>query len=104
MEGGLVRLARLWLPLRKPEDVIPFLADRNHYADDGSAKFIAQTWSAANELPAKVKHVLTQTSRFSEAFLVDGFMERCTELGDGLRPSQSASTDRHCCRSRAAAP
>ncbi len=65
MEGGLVRLAHLWLPLRKPEDVKPFLADPDQYNDGHSAKLIAETWSAANELPPKVKQVLT--SRFSDA-------------------------------------
>ena len=85
----MVKLARLWLPLRKAEDVKLFPADPNQYENHHSAKFIAETWSDANELPAKVKQVLTQTSRFSEANLIDGFMERCTELGDGLTPSQS---------------
>jgi hypothetical protein len=83
----MARLARLWLPLRKAEDVKPFLADPGQYQDNHSAKLIAETWSAANELPPKVKQVLTR--RFSEAILIDGFLERCTELGDGLRPSQS---------------
>jgi hypothetical protein len=83
----MVLLSRLWLPLRKPEDVKPFLADPGQYQDARSAKRIAETWSAANDLPPKVKQVLT--SRFSEAILIDGFMERCAALGDGLRPSQS---------------
>ena len=47
----MVQLARLWLPLRKPIDVKPFLADPDQYWYDHSAKFIGETWFAANELP-----------------------------------------------------
>jgi hypothetical protein len=85
----MVRLARLWLPLRKPEDVMPFLADPDQYRDRRSAKLIAETWSAANKLPKEVERVLDRTPRLRGAELVDAFMERCTDLGDRLKPSQS---------------
>jgi hypothetical protein len=56
--GSDTALARLWLPLRKPEDVKPFLADPDQYRDRRSAKLIAETLSAANKLPKAVKRVL----------------------------------------------
>lgn len=43
----------------------------------------------ARALPTKVRQVLDRAPRLNGAMLVDAFMERCTELGDGLTPSQS---------------
>ena len=63
----MVRLSRLWLPLRNPEDVKPFLADPDQYWYGRSAKSVAETWSAANELPGqlptRVKEVLDRVPR-----------------------------------------
>jgi hypothetical protein len=82
-------IPRLHLPMRKPEDVIPFLGKEEHWEDDHSAKLIATTWFSANDLPLMVRRTLEQIPRFADAELVDAFLERCVELGDGLRPSQT---------------
>ena len=83
------RLSRLHVPMRGPCDVIPFLGDPGHYKEGRSAQLIAESWFAANGLPIMIAHCLGQVGRFAGAELVDGFVERSTDLGDGRRPSQS---------------
>lgn len=85
---GFVR--RPHLPMRQPEDVRPYLGAPDKYRDGRSAKLIAEAWfSAAGDLPAMIRWTLDQIPRFAGAELVDAFLERCIELGDGLRPSQA---------------
>ena len=83
------RIPRLYLPMRKAEDVKPFLASPDHFRDEYSAKLLAQAWFKANKLPSKVEKVLQSPPRFANAELVDAFLERRTSLGDPWRPSQS---------------
>jgi hypothetical protein len=87
-------ISQLHLPIRRPEDVIPYLGSPGHWRDGRSAKLIAESWFAADGLPEMVRVTLgrcppDQVSRFAGAELVDAFLERCTELGDGSTPSQT---------------
>jgi hypothetical protein len=82
-------IPRLHLPMRKPADVIPFLGAEGHWEDGRSAKLIAETWFSANDLPERVSVTLRDVDRFAGAELIDAFLEKCTELGDGLTPSQA---------------
>ncbi|MEY9696435.1 hypothetical protein ABH976_007581 [Bradyrhizobium ottawaense] len=87
-------------PMRRPEDVIPYLGSPGHWQDGRSAKLVAESWFAAKDrpelsgLPEMVRVTLArcppgQVSRFVDVQLVDAFVERCTELGDGSTPSQT---------------
>lgn len=98
--GDMRGISQLHLPMRRPEDVIPFLGSPGHWRDGRSAKLVAESWFAAKDrpelygLPEMVRVTLgrcppDQVSRFAEAELVDAFLERCIELGDGSRPSQT---------------
>jgi|SRR5579863_2552525 len=81
-------IRRLHLPMREPDDVIPFLGEARHWKEGHSAKLIAKTWFDANELPEMVRITLNEVDRLKNAILVDAFLERRVELRDGLRPSQ----------------
>ena len=93
-------ISQLHLPMRRPEDVIPYLGSPSHWRDGRSAKLVAESCFAAKYrpelygLPEMVRVTLDRcppdrASRFAEAELVDGFLERCIELGDGSTPSQA---------------
>jgi hypothetical protein len=93
-------ISQLHLPMRRPEDVVPYLGSPDHWRDGRSAKLVAESWFAARDrpeshgLPEMVRVTLgrcppDQASRFAEAELVDAFLERCIELGDGSTPSQT---------------
>jgi hypothetical protein len=87
-------VSQLHLPMRKPKDVIPYLGSPGGWKHGRSAKLIAKCWFEAEGLPEMIRHTLNrcppdQVSSFANAQLVDAFLERRTELGDGLRPSQS---------------
>lgn len=98
---GLIReISQLHLPIRTPEDVIPYLGSPGHWRDGRSAKLVAEGWFSAKDrpelhgLPEMVRITLgrcppVQASRFAEAELVDAFLERTIELGDGSTPSQT---------------
>lgn len=86
----MVLVRRPYLPMRQPKDVVPYLGAEHHFRDGRSAKLIAESWfSAGDNLPEIVRWTLDQVPRLREAELVDSFLERCIELGDGLRPSQA---------------
>ena len=98
--GPMRGISQLHLPMRRPEDVIPYLGSPGQWKDDRSAKLVAESWFAAKDhpelhgLPEMVRVTLgrcppDQVSRFAEAELVDAFLERCIELGDGSTPSQT---------------
>jgi hypothetical protein len=98
--GALRGISQLHLPMRRPEDVIPYLGSPGHWQDERSAKLVAESWFAAKDhpelhgLPEMVFVTLDrcpqdQVSRFAEAELVDAYLERCIELGDGSTPSQT---------------
>jgi hypothetical protein len=98
--GTMRGISQLHLPMRRPEDVIPYLGSPGHWRDGRSAKLVAESWFAAKDrpelygLPEMVRVTLgrgppDQVSRFAAAELVDAFLERSIELGDGSRPSQA---------------
>ena len=39
-------ISQLHLPIRRPEDVIPYLGSPGHWRDGRSAKLIAESWFA----------------------------------------------------------
>jgi hypothetical protein len=76
--------------MRQPEDVIPHLGKPIHWKEGRSAKSLADSWFAANDLPGAVRAVLDQAPEYQGAKLVDAFLERCTSLEDGRStPSQT---------------
>jgi hypothetical protein len=80
------RTPRLFLPMLKPEDVIPYLAKgEKHWRVGFSAHALATTWFAANGIPPAVHAVLQGHDRFRDAELVDGIFERKTCLQDDVR-------------------
>ena len=84
------RIVRLNLAMRAPEDVIPHLGKAIHWKEGRSAKSLADSWFAANDIPADVRAVLDQAAEYRGATLIDAFLERCTDLEDGrATPSQT---------------
>ena len=84
-------LPRIAVPLLKPEDVIPHLGKRTHWRQGRSAKAVADRWFQANDLPPRVRAVLEQSPEFTNAELIDAWLERCTDLGD--RRGSASQTD-----------
>jgi hypothetical protein len=84
-------IRRLHVPLLKPEDVRPHLADPDlHWKQGYSAQELALAWSnSSNDFPASVRAVLKSAPEYAEAKLVDGFFEREVELGSAGRNSQT---------------
>ena len=84
-------LPRIAVPLLKAEDVIPHLGKPTHWKQGRSAKAVADSWFQANDLPPRVRAVLEQSPELRGAELVDGWLERCTDLGD--RRGSATQTD-----------
>lgn len=86
--AGLVRIG---VPLLRPEDVIPHLGQGElHWRQGYSAKAVADSWFAANDLPPAVRAVLEQAPEYRGAVLVDAWLERETVLPWGKgRPTQT---------------
>ena len=82
-------LGRIHLPIQRPEDVIPHLGSPSHWQPGRSAKSAADSWFAANGLPDSVFKLLSTSTELSEPVLIDAFLERGVQLGDGERPSQT---------------
>jgi hypothetical protein len=83
------KLPRIHVPLLTPEDVIPHLGKPTHWKQGRSAKAVAESWFAANDIPPAVRAVLDQAEEYRGAELVDAWLERCVDLGDGQRPTQT---------------
>jgi hypothetical protein len=72
-----------------PMDVISHLGKGElHWKIGRSAHAVATTWFRANGLPDRVATALRASDTLSELKIVDAFLERSVDLGDGLRPSQ----------------
>lgn len=69
--------------MRKAEDVIPHLGKPSHWKQGRSAKSLADIWFLANDIPPAVRRVLYQSDAFLDCELVDAWLERSTNLGDG---------------------
>lgn len=84
------RIVRIAVPLRAAEDVIPHLGKAYHWKQGRSAKSLADCWFQANAVPPAVGGVLAQSPDLAGAELVDAWLERQTDLGDGrASPSQT---------------
>lgn len=75
--------------MKAPSDVIPHLGKPSHWKQGRSAKAIADSWFAANDLPATVRGVIEQSKALAGAELLDAWLERCVDLGDGERHTQT---------------
>jgi len=82
-------IPRVHVPITRPEDVIPHLGSPTHWQPGRSAKSVADLWFASNSIPASVAAVLKSDPVFCDATLLDAFLERSVDLGDGERPSQT---------------
>ena len=82
-------LPRIHVPILQPKDVIPHLGSPSHWQEGRSAKCVADSWFGANGIPAPVSSVLAGDPVFRSATLIDAFLERGVDLGDGARPSQT---------------
>ena len=82
-------LPRVHVPIMRPEDVVAHLDSPTHWQPGRSAKCVADSWFTANEIPGSVAAVLNGDPLFRSARLIDAFLERGVDLGDGARPSQT---------------
>jgi hypothetical protein len=86
-----VTIVRIAVPLRAADDVIPHLGKPQHWKQGRSAKSLADCWFQANDIPPKVRAVLAQSSVLANVELLDCWLERQTDLGDGR--SSHSQTD-----------
>lgn len=77
---GIMRIA---VPLMIAEDVKKHLGHVNHWKQGRSAKSVADCWFQANDLPPAIRAVLNQSPTFAHVELLDAWLERKTDLGDG---------------------
>jgi hypothetical protein len=83
-------IARFHVPMNKPEDVIPHLAEEGHWKVDHSAQELAECWFESRvDFPMTVRQVLATAPEYSHAELVDAFFEREVDLGSPGRNSQT---------------
>lgn len=75
--------------MKAAKDVIPHLGKPTHFRPDRSGGALAISWFKANRLPSSIADVLSRDARLSGAELVDGFLERKVDLGDGSTASQT---------------
>ena len=80
MKGKTSRIA---VPLLRADDVIPHLGRPSHWKEGRSAKSLADSWFNANGVPKTVSALLSSAPEFRDAELLDGWLERKTDLGDG---------------------
>jgi hypothetical protein len=84
------RIPRLYLPMLQPTDVIPHLGRGElHWKVGRSAHALCTKWFESNGIPDRVDGLLQSTPGLEDLCLVDAFLERDVDLGDGRRPSQT---------------
>ena len=83
------KIRRIHVPMLRPEDAIHHLGSPTHWQPGRSAKSLADLWFESNALPLSISAALADDNKFKTATLLDAFLERSVDLGDGLRPSQS---------------
>lgn len=83
------QILRVHVPLKRPEDVIHHLGSPSHWQPGRSAKSVTDLWFASNAVPPLVSAILSKDSAFANATLLDAFLERRVDLGDGEKPSQT---------------
>jgi len=80
----------LGTPIRRPEGVIPALAEgERHWRKGYSAYELAHAWVGAGDIPAPVRSVLDRAPELAGARLVEAFFEMETPLRSRGRPSQT---------------
>lgn len=80
----------LHVSLLQPEDVIPHLGKgKEHWQPGRSAQLTARSWFEARDFPASIAAILATARDFGNAELVDAFLERTVDLGDGREPSHT---------------
>ena len=83
-------LRHLHVSLLQPEDVIPHLGKgKEHWQPGRSAQLTARSWFEARDFPASIAAILATGKDFGNAELVDAFLERTVDLGDGREPSHT---------------
>jgi hypothetical protein len=84
------RLTTLFLvPMRRPEDVRPHLAQANHWKPLRSACELAKAWFEADGVPKAVRRVLNGCEDYHAAQVVHGSFEHQTDLRSAGAPSQT---------------
>jgi hypothetical protein len=82
--------SRIAVPLLRAEDVIPHLGKPSHWKEGRSAKSLADSWFDADGVPKPIEVLLASAPELKGAALVDGWLERKTDLGDGCgAPTQT---------------
>ncbi len=82
--------SRIAVPLLNAEDVIPHLGKPSHWKAGRSARSLAESWFNAEGLPKAIEVLLRTEPSLHEARLIDGWLERKTDLGDNCgAPSQT---------------
>lgn len=76
--------------MRRPEDVVPHLGKPSHWKQGRSAKALADAWFSSQNVPPAVRAVLATVDYLADAELLEGWLERETDLRDGRgSPSQT---------------
>jgi hypothetical protein len=84
------RPSRIAVPLLRATDVIAHLGKPSHWKQGRSAKALADSWFIADGIPKTIKMLLNSAPEFKRAELLDGWLERQTDLLDGCgAPSQT---------------
>jgi hypothetical protein len=84
------RIPRLHLPMLQPTDVIPHLGrGEQHWKVGRSAHALCTKWFDSNGIPDRVDSLFQSAPDFENLRLIDAFLERDVDLGDGHRPSQT---------------
>ena len=83
-------IPRLYVPAVEPEDVVRHLARKEkHWKAGKSAHALAYVWHGRADFPPAIDRVLKAHSIFESAKLIDGFLERQTDLGSLGHHSQT---------------
>ena len=82
--------SNLHVPIRKPEDIIPFLGTgEKHWRKGYSAQELAESWFKAKGFAQPVTQVLESCPEFSGAELLGGCFERDVDLRTAGAASQT---------------
>jgi hypothetical protein len=83
-------IPRLYVPVTEPEDVVRHLGKKEkHWKGGKSAHALAYAWHGRADFPPAIDAALKGHSIFKSAKLIDGFLERQTDLGSSGRHSQT---------------
>ena len=87
--GGPEMLDRFYVPMTKPEDIIPHLVKRErHWKSEHSAQELALAWTVSG-MPDLVRTVLETCNELAPIELIDGTFEKKVHLRTPGRNSQT---------------